>query len=167
MLLGGRDCGAGVGVLALVVGLKIHQRSASDRAHTGPAVAAAQEHAAAAPQPAAVQQAQQALSAAQTRISNLKEVLAGARDVPPALFETSDAALDDARVKLASGQAQPAIEIARAATDDAERSARDFLLDRELTYRQLADQSLRRGDIAGAESALGAAKAMRARGTRL
>ena len=97
----------------------------------------------------------------------MKEILAGARDVPPALFETSNAALDDARAKLASGQAQLAVEIARAATDDAERSARDFLLERELAYRQIADQSLREGDIPGAESALGEAKAMRARGIRL
>jgi len=160
---------AGIGALALVlfVGSRIHDRSASDRARADPAATAAQEHAAAAPRSVVVQQAQQAISAAQTRISNMKEILAGARDVPPALFETSDAALDDAGAKLASGRAQLAVEIARAATDDAERSARDFLLERELAYRQIADQSLRGGDIPGAESALGEAKAMRARGIRL
>ncbi len=164
-----RICLAGAGALALVLfgGSRIHDRSASDRARTDPAAAAAQDHAAATPPSAAVQQAQQAISAARTRISNLKQVLAGARDLPPALFETSDAALDDALMKLASGQIQPAVEIARAATDDAERSARDFLLDRELTYRQLADHSLRSGDIPAAESALGEAKAMRSRSARL
>jgi hypothetical protein len=164
-----RVCLVGIGAPALVLfaGSKIHDRSASDRARAGPAAPAALEQAAAAPPSAAVQQAQQAISAAQTRISNLKQVVAGARDLPPALFETSDAALDDARMKLASGQAQPAVEIARAATDDAERSARDFLLDRELTYRQLADQKLGSGDIRAAESALGEARAMRARGARL
>ena len=159
----------GVGALALVlfVGSRIHDRSAGAPVRTDPAAAAAQQRAGAAPPSAAVQQARQVLAASRTRISNLKEVLAGAHDLPPAMFETSDAALDDARMKLASGQAQLAVQIAQAATDSAERSTRDFLLERELAYRELADQGLKSGDIPGAESALGEAKAMRARATRL
>ena len=40
-------------------------------------------------------------------------------------------------------------------------------MERELAYRQDANQKLKSGDIAGAESALNDAKAMRALGARL
>jgi hypothetical protein len=116
---------------------------------------------------AALLPAQQAIAEAGSRISQLKEIVGGQRDAPATLFQASDAALEDARVKVGSGQVQVAIDIAHAAADDAARSARAFAMERELAYRQDANQKLKSGDIAGAESALNDAKAMRALGARL
>lgn len=152
----------GIGTL-LLVALTATRFLYEDPKHRRAAAAAA----AAAPPSAEVLQAQQAIAEAQARIAAVKEVLSGQRDVPVALFETADAALDDARVKLTSGQTGPAAEIARAAADDAARSARGFLQERQLAYRQAADRKLRSGDIAGAESALNDAKAVRALARRI
>jgi hypothetical protein len=122
---------------------------------------------AAAPPSAAVLQAQDAISKAGARIAHVKQVIGVQRGASPTLFAASDAALDDARLKLASGQAQEAAEIAQAAADDAARSARGYVLGREIAYRQAADQRLKSDDIPGAESALNEAKAMRALGKRI
>jgi serine/threonine protein kinase len=163
----------GIGTLVLVAltATRIYNQSRHDRPSAIAVSAPAQEHPAVVPQVAPPltqsKQAQQAISDAQSRISHVKQIVGGQRDASPALFQTSDAALDDARLKLASGQAQEAIDIAQAAADEAARSAQAFVLGRELAYRQAADQRLKSGDIQGAESALNDAKAMRALGKRL
>ncbi len=158
--------GIGALVLAALAATRLYNDSRHNRASAAPVPAPAQ-HPAAAQEAGSVLPAQQAISEATSRVSHLKEIVGAQRDAPPALFAAPDAALEDARLKLASAQTQVAIEIAQAAADDAARSARAFAMERELAYRQDASQKLKSGDIQGAESALNDAKAMRALGARL